>query len=109
MGATSAGIRQSHKLADPYAAVRSIRAVMLWDDGAVPLATRAPGACARTRVVEMLEGSGTRDVEVTWTVWGALWVDKMVVMYGKWSVLDGKIFDCPMQPVSARGRDLMVA
>ena len=88
------------ELVEPWTAIRSIAGVSLKDDGIIPLSKRVPGSCMKTRVMEMPESSLMSAVSVTWTVGGALEVAETAVMYGKWDVLDKKIFDCMTQPVS---------
>ena len=88
------------ELVEPWTAIRSIAGVSLKDDGIIPLSKRVPGSCMKTRVMEMPESSLMSDTTVIWTVGGALEVAETALMYGKWDVLDKKIFDCMTQPVS---------
>ncbi|KAL7546410.1 hypothetical protein ACHAWF_009747, partial [Thalassiosira exigua] len=95
------GVRASllaTELVEPYAIVRSVGGVALRDDDVVPSSPRVPGACRRTRSMVVPQSSLLKDAEVTWTVGGSLEVAETAIMYGKWDVLDGKVFDCATQP-----------
>lgn len=49
-------------------------------------------------VMTMPDSILLNEATVTWTVGGALSVAETAVMYGKWDVLEKKIFDCVTQP-----------
>eukprot|EP00571_Detonula_confervacea_P007149 CAMPEP_0172327528 /NCGR_PEP_ID=MMETSP1058-20130122/59834_1 /TAXON_ID=83371 /ORGANISM="Detonula confervacea, Strain CCMP 353" /LENGTH=954 /DNA_ID=CAMNT_0013044607 /DNA_START=137 /DNA_END=3001 /DNA_ORIENTATION=+ len=86
------------ELVEPWTAIRSIAGVELKDDDIIPLTPRSPGACMKTRSMTMPESLLMGNTIVTWTVGGALAVAETAILYGKWSVLDKKIFDCVTQP-----------
>lgn len=86
------------ELVEPYTAIRSVAGIALRDD-VVPASPRPPGACRETRTITMPETAAQMKATVVeWTVGGALEVDETAIMYGKWEVLDGKVFDCVTQP-----------
>lgn len=86
------------ELVEPTTSIRSIAGVELRDDDVVPFSPRLAQSCLRTRVMKLPESPAMKSVTVSWSVGGALTVDETAIMYGKWEVLDKRIFNCVTQP-----------
>eukprot|EP00804_Cyclotella_cryptica_P015516 CCRYP_003559-RA/>CCRYP_003559-RA protein AED:0.01 eAED:0.01 QI:117/1/1/1/0.33/0.25/4/4045/860 len=86
------------ELVEPRTSIRSIAGVELRDDDVVPFSPRLADTCQRTRVLQLPESPAMKNVTLTWSVGGALTVDETAIMYGKWEILDKKIFNCVNQP-----------
>ena len=85
------------ELVEPWTSIRSIAGVELRDD-IVPLSPRLPENCPEARAMTLPESVLMKDVNITWTVGGAVTVTETAIMHGKWDVLDKKIFNCLTQP-----------
>jgi hypothetical protein len=84
-------------LVRPWTSVHSVAGVALRDD-IVPKSPRLSEACTQTKAVKLPESSSINNVTVTWSVGGALNVDETAILYGEWSMLDKKIFNCHTRP-----------
>ncbi|KAL7469136.1 hypothetical protein ACHAXS_009387 [Conticribra weissflogii] len=86
------------EMVEPWTSVRSVAGVDLRDDDKIPLSPRLPGMCPLTRAMTLPESPLMRNITISWAVGGAIGIDETAIMYGKWDVLDKKIFDCISQP-----------
>jgi len=86
------------EMVEPWTSVRSVAGVDLRDDDKIPLSPRLPGMCPVTRAMTLPESPLMGNLTITWAVGGAIGIDETAIMYGKWDVLDKKIFDCISQP-----------
>eukprot|EP00956_Cyclotella_meneghiniana_P040950 scaffold210252_cov125-Cyclotella_meneghiniana.AAC.1 len=84
-------------LVQPYTHIKAIAGVELRDD-IVPQSPRFDDACIHNKAMILPESPSMKNITVTWTVGGAINVDETTVMYGEWSVLDKKIFNCVTRP-----------
>jgi hypothetical protein len=84
-------------LALPWTSVHSVAGVSLRDD-IVPKSPRLAETCTHTKAMKLPESSSINNVAVTWSVGGALTVDETTLLYGEWSMLDKKVFNCAARP-----------
>ena len=87
-------------LVQPWATVHSIGGLEIRDD-IVPRSPRLAETCTHTKSMRLPESSSTNNVTVTWTVGGAFNVDETAILYGEWSKLDKKIFNCAARPTKS--------
>jgi hypothetical protein len=87
-------------LVQPYVSIVGVNNLALSDD-VVPLTERGGQTCQESKAVMVPGNAG--EVQIEWTVGGAISIDETEVWYAKWDDIPKGQIDCSAQPDSLTG------
>ena len=90
----------SAELVEPYVSIVGVNNLALSDD-VVPLTYRGGRTCQVSKAVMI--PANAKQVEIEWSVGGAIHIDDTKVIYAKWSDVPESELDCLSQPTALEG------